>query len=104
MPSAIDLTADPVPNRPNPCQHSYSNVPPGPGYTVTRHQIAISMLSGINKAKQRKARKLSLHGEISPERPLSLYTRELAFAFLWLSSKGAKIHRATPAGQPNAEH
>lgn len=38
-----------------------------------------------------------------PLAPLGLYTRELAFAFLWLSRKGAKIHRATPAGQPNTE-
>ncbi|KAL6696673.1 hypothetical protein J3F84DRAFT_304969 [Trichoderma pleuroticola] len=85
MPSAADLTA-------------------GPPYSCTsQSNPAISMLCGINKAKRREARKLSLRRN-KPLAPPACACASWHLPFVASSRKGAKIHRATPTGQPNTEH
>lgn len=91
------------PNRSNPYRRSYSNVPPGSGYTVTRHSNCDLDAQWHQQGQATQGAQAEPPWRNKPLAPLGLYTRELAFAFLWLSSKGAKIHRATPAGQPNTE-
>lgn len=109
MPSAADLTAGP----PYRLIHTSAVAVPvmlmfvQVGYTVlcwSMEDIAISMLCGWHQQGQAtRGAQAEPPRRNKPLAPLGLCLRELAFAFCGSGCKGAKIHRATPTGQPNTE-
>ncbi|QYS95732.1 hypothetical protein H0G86_003007 [Trichoderma simmonsii] len=96
MPSAIDLTG--------PLSQPPQSIPAELQQCPSRYELYCNKTSNCDLDVQWHQQGQAMQGAQAeppwrnkPLAPLGLYTRELAFAFLWLSCKGAKIHRVTPS-------